>query len=408
MTEDSRETIKILHTADLHLGISFRSLKGRDIEERRRSDFRNSLRYVVDKAIEEKVDLFLISGDVFHRINPNPDDFVFFGEQIGRMTKLGIKVVIIAGNHDKPKVRGKLHPLNALKKANAPNFDFFQSTPRKPLVLDVKGKKVGVFPLPYIDPSSLYNEEVKYDRFLNNRVRVMLESDEAKHLDYKILMAHLTLSRAKKKNISMLYYKDPSVNPDDILASEFDYVALGHIHENQNLRDNVWYSGSIERIDFSEADETKYFNIVKLGNGSIIVEKVEIPTKSMHNIPYEKLSNAIDPVGEVVEYLKSLNLELEDSLVKLRIRGNDAAVNSLKNAIVKLEKALLEELKISGYMLELKGEGISADLLKTSEINTKSIPEIVTDYIKSLEIEEDLKERALKFAKQIMLEVGGE
>ncbi len=402
MKEDSYK-MKILHTADLHLGVTLKLLKGRNIEEKRREDLRRNLNYVFTRAIEEKVDMVLISGDVFHKVNPNSDEFVYFGEQLGRLTSRGIKVVVIAGNHDKPRVRGKLHPLNALIKANAPNFYFTQFTPKEPLIIDIKNKKVAIVPLPYIDPNAAGELKKPYEKIIRERIKIMLDHPKTSEADYKILMAHLTVSTAKRKEISVLYLNDPPVQPDDLLKDEFDYVALGHIHENQKLSENMWYSGSIEKLDFSEINEEKYYNLVTLGSSELVVEKKNIPTRTMLKLSYTELSNSFDPVGELIDYLKSIK-GLRDSLLKLEIRGQDNAVESLKTRIFELENVLLDQFGVLGYTIELKRKGVSADLLKTSEDIRKNLTDIVIDYIKELGLEEKLEKRVIDYAVKIMRE----
>ena len=55
-----------------------------------------------------------------------------------------------------------------------------------------------------------------------------------------------------------------------------DYVALGHIHKPQNLNENahppVIYPGSIERVDFGEVDDDKFFVIAHVERGRTKVE----------------------------------------------------------------------------------------------------------------------------------------
>ena len=82
-------------------------------------------------------------------------------------------------------------------------------------------------------------------------------------MDFKVLMAHAIMSGARVKDIPGLYLNDPKVGREDLCAREFDYVALGHIHQAQKVDRNIYYSGSVERISFAEVDENKYDDVMK-------------------------------------------------------------------------------------------------------------------------------------------------
>ncbi|MGQ4892599.1 MAG: metallophosphoesterase family protein [Candidatus Njordarchaeia archaeon] len=407
MKEDSSEKIKILHTADFHIGATYRTLKGRNIEEIRRNDIRKNLEKIIEDAQREKVDIVLISGDIFHRVNPAPNDFVFFSEQIGKLTKNGIKVIVIAGNHDKPRRRDYKHHLYALVRVHAPNFYFYQTIPNEPLVIELKDKngKIGIIPIPYIDPRIASEIGKDYGSLIKERIEKLLEHPNMNGVDYKILMAHLIISGATIREIRTLRLNDPKISLAELKADEFDYIALGHIHQHQKIRENIWYSGSIEKLDFSEIDETKYYNIIYLGNTGVITDERELETRNMLKLEYKELKNSIDPVGEVVAYLKKNDIP-KGSLVKLIVSGESRALNVLKDKLSALEDEMEKALGIVGYQIELSSSSVYGDLkLKSGEIR-RNLPQIVLEYIDSLPVDNETKSRAKKFAEEIMEKVG--
>ena len=407
MKEASSEEIKILHTADFHIGATYRTLKGQNVEEIRREDIKKNLEKIVQDALKEKIDIFLISGDVFHRINPSPNDFVFFSEQIGKLTKNGIKVVVIAGNHDKPKTRNYKHQLHALVKAHAPNFYFYQSIPEEPLIihLDKKNKKIGIVPIPYIDPRVVSGIRDDYESIIKERVEKLLEHPNMEEVDYKILMAHLIISGATIREIRTLRLNDPKISLNELKAEEFDYVALGHIHQHQKLGEKIWYSGSIEKLDFSEMNESKYYNIIYFGNTGVSVDERELETRRMYKFEYKDLRNSIDPVSEVVEFLKGRGIT-GGSILRLSISGEPRAVRVLKDKISVLEEELEKTLGVVGYQIEFASDKIVGKLKVRGEEIRRDLPQIVLSYIDSLLVDDETKERAKKLAEEIMRKVG--
>ena len=409
MIADSSKKIKIIHTADLHLGVSPRALKGKNIEQVRRRDFREAFKQVIDGAIRENADILIIAGDVFHKTNPSPDDFIFFGEQIGRVTIRGTKVIVIAGNHDKPKRAEREHQLSTLVKVHAPNFYFTQNIPREPLIVEPNGKdaKIAIIPIPYIDPRAVeaVDSKINYELLIKNQIEKLLENEKVGEADYKILVAHTLISGSKIKDIATVYIDERErVSLEAIKYSDFDYIALGHIHENQRIRDNVWYSGSVERIDFTEYDEDKFFNIVYLEGGQIEVKREKLNIRPMQSLSYRELKDSVSPEKEIDSFLESVGLP-RNSILKLVVRGEERAIKVLNETIFRLESLLEEKYGVVGYKLELRGAGIIEDILSVTEEIKANIRELILEYIDKLALEAKLKEKTKNWAVKIIEEV---
>jgi exonuclease SbcD len=80
-------------------------------------------------------------------------------------------------------------------------------------------------------------------------------------------MAHMTIQGAKLARSEVDYYtKDIYEISGQILPSEAQYIALGHIHTPQQIPNAAptYYSGSLIQIDFGEAGEEKGFNLVEI------------------------------------------------------------------------------------------------------------------------------------------------
>ncbi len=87
--------MRLFHVADIHLGR--RRLDGRLPH----SDLAAAFNFVVEKAIEEKVDVFLIAGDLFDRPTVEPPHLRQAQQVLGRLKASGIRAIAIEGNHDR-------------------------------------------------------------------------------------------------------------------------------------------------------------------------------------------------------------------------------------------------------------------------------------------------------------------
>ena len=90
-------TVSFIHTADIHLGKSYRTSTG---ESERYEDFFHCLAGIVSDAIRERVDFFLIAGDLFHTGQILPRTFARTIETLQPLKDAGIPCIAVEGNHD--------------------------------------------------------------------------------------------------------------------------------------------------------------------------------------------------------------------------------------------------------------------------------------------------------------------
>src|SRR4030042_949719 len=100
--------MKILHFADLHLGVeSYGRINAETGLSTRLEDFLKALDQVVDYALENSVDLVLFCGDAYKSREPTPTQQREFARRINRLASNGIAVFLLVGNHDLPTAIGK-------------------------------------------------------------------------------------------------------------------------------------------------------------------------------------------------------------------------------------------------------------------------------------------------------------
>ncbi|MEN6299159.1 MAG: exonuclease SbcCD subunit D, partial [Anaerolineaceae bacterium] len=277
---------RVLHFSDAHIDIvNFGRHDPQSGLPVRVMDFLKSLDTIIDTAIAEKVDLVLFAGDAYKDRNPTPTFQREWGKRMMRLSRAGIPTLLLVGNHDYSPALGRAHSLESYDTLDVPHI----RTVDKPVFLtpaDLEGLPLQVIALPWIsrsgfiaildmsmvEPGKVY--EVMEERLIK-RINSWLE--EADPSLPTILTAHASVQGAKYgSERSVMLGQDLVLSGSLVRDPRLDYVALGHIHKPQELNPNghppVVYSGSIERIDFGEVEDDKFFVIADVEKGHTHVE----------------------------------------------------------------------------------------------------------------------------------------
>ena len=278
----------ILHFADAHIDMAN---YGRHDPESglpmRVIDFLKSLDMIVDTAIEEKVDLVLFAGDAYKDRNPAPTFQREWGRRIIRLSKAGIPTVLLVGNHDLSPALGRAHAIEEFNTLEVPHV-YVVSQPTFLMPGDIDGVPVQIMALPWISRSGLLAHlGLRPAATQPGRVYEELELRLTELVDTwfeeidpdlpVILTAHASVQGAKYGAERTVMLGGDLVLPGSLVRDpRLDYVALGHIHKPQNLNQDahppVIYPGSIERVDFGEVTDDKFFVVANVERGKTDVE----------------------------------------------------------------------------------------------------------------------------------------
>lgn len=246
--------MKILHTSDLHIG---KYIGTYDLKE----DTEYVLNQVVDTAIRERVEVVLISGDVFDRPNPSEEAIKMYVSFLKELLDKNIKVIAISGNHDSG-IR-----LSAYKDILGKGYFVegeFNSPMRKVSLNDEYGP-VNFYMLPFFTPF-IVKSNLKLEKGLENYDLAMDEIIKRENIDTSqrnIILAHQFVAGFKfggsEEDFSYSNGDEKNVAGVGIISLDkfqnFDYVALGHIHKPQKIsRETIRYSGSLLKYKTSEID----------------------------------------------------------------------------------------------------------------------------------------------------------
>lgn len=304
--------MKILHTSDWHLG---HTLYNHDRSEEQLA----MLLRMVEIVREEKPDVFLLCGDVYHTPQPSASVQTLFTNALVEMHDAHPQMVMVitAGNHDS----GTKHeifrtPWKALKVHTIGNLD-----PDHPeeLIVEVPGKGY-VIAIPYVNdrnmPKGLFQE-------LLDKV----EGQNSSNLPV-VMTAHTTVKGCDfsgHDNATDLTVGGIDAYSIDELGTGYDYLALGHIHHGQFIhtgKHNVRYSGTPIPVSFDE-NFTHSVSIVEISEHgqTPTVREIEFQThRPLVTLPptgtltWEEAKDKLQKFPDDIEAYIRLNVSVEDFL----------------------------------------------------------------------------------------------
>ncbi len=364
--------MKILHTADWHLGCKVPILGYERISEQD---------YILNEIIKiiesENVDAIVIAGDIFDSHLPMVDAEKLLNNFIATVSgDMGKSIIMISGNHDSDEKIKALsilpHKFSKTKFVVFPKGKSIENIIKdKDLIVDFNGITfvcIPFLPFRYL-PKSYISEYSYQDLFVDILDNIMeyIKSDV-------ILISHDTIAGAV---YSSNLISEASENKFDYQALDIDlisrqnfapkirYWALGHIHKFQELKGNkvgmtikAYYPGSILQLNFGEANEEKYVLVVDINDqkNEINVNPIQI-NQTKKFIKREIYSN---------EDGEKLLKEMKDSLGEYYI------------------KAIIKKTISSSMIYSLKEKGIIVEIgyrESESQNSLKHINDIITDPI---------------------------
>jgi exonuclease SbcD len=343
--------MKIIHFADLHLGVeTYGRIDPVDGLSTRLKDFLAVFDELVDYALENKADLVLFCGDAYKSREPTQTQQREFARRINRLAVSGIPVFILTGNHDLPNAIGRATATEIFDTLAVKNV--FVANRPDIFKINTPGGTIQVVSLPWLRRSTLLSREDSKNLNLeqvNHKIQEALTSviaEKAANLDPAfpaILAGHVSIGSAKAGSESMMSIgQEPVLLLSNIALPAFDYVALGHIHKQQVLHENppVVYAGSLERIDFGEENDEKGFYVVDILPGENNVKR-QVSYK-FHPVNGRRfltikvdLKDETDPLPDVLNAIKPYGNNLKDAVVRLNISMPSSLEGRLRNSEIR-------------------------------------------------------------------------
>jgi exonuclease SbcD len=321
--------MKILHFADLHLGVeNYGRIDPETGLSSRLGDFLSAFDEVAAYALNNDIDLVLFCGDAYKSREPSQTHQREFARRIWRLASGGIPVFLLIGNHDLPMAIGRATTMEIFRTLEIENV-IVANAPGNYRV-ETKAGPIQVVALPWARRSALLSrEETKNLTFdeLNERLerilteRLIMEVDGLDRSLPAILAAHVSLSNAKSgSERGMIMGHDYMLLPSIVANPAFDYVALGHIHKRQVLSESppVVYPGSLQRIDFSEEEDEKGFYVVDIGQErEVSFDFHPVKARRFLTIKVNVGPQEADPTQAVLKAIA--RHQIEDAIVRVQV-----------------------------------------------------------------------------------------
>lgn len=377
--------MKILHTADWHLGKYLESFS-------RLEEQREVLEEICEIADREAIDVVIVAGDLFDTFNPPNEASELLYKTLFRLAANGKRPVIaIAGNHDSPE---RIDAPNILARECGILFLGFPNVEIQPLqtTYGVQTKQIDkgfiVLQLPdYEYPIRIlmtpYANEFRLKKFLGEEereanLRQYLAEHWAelveKYCDNKgvnILTTHLYMMDEKgvaptedEGEKSIMIGGAQAIFTQNV-PKEIQYVALGHLHRYQDLgtdKQPIIYSGSPLAYSFAEANQTKYVSIVEAEpNQSVSVTKIPlVKGKKLLRNKFNDIDAAVSWLNNHLDAFVELTIETDTYLQAQDIRR----LRATHSGIVNIIPIVTSESEIAGYQAVNVAEQNMEDLFK--------------------------------------------
>ncbi len=318
--------IKLLHTADWHIGQSF-------FDYSRKAEHLQFLEWLKNQLLEQCVDVMLIAGDVYDTPNPSAESQKMFYKFLKEITRdnPALQVVIIAGNHDSAARLEAPNPLleemnitvrGVVKRTAEGTIDY-----QHLLIPLYKDNEISAWcmAVPYLRQGD-YPEAESYPLGVKAMYEALLEELQKGRSPQQaiVAMGHLHTSggivsendRSERTIVGGVECVSP-----DAFSTQIAYMALGHLHRGQQVggREEIRYSGAPLPMSFAERNNKQGVVLVEIEGARVTsieklpfndsVKLLSIPKVPM---PLEEVLDEIDllPQGEVAEYSPFLEVKV--------------------------------------------------------------------------------------------------
>ena len=301
--------MKLAHLADLHLGFRQFDRQTSRGGNQREADVAEAFRRAVDDLLEQRPDLIVLAGDIFHSVRPTNPAILFFFQQMQRV-RSGLPdapVIVVAGDHDTPR---SLETGTILRLYEALGVEVAVDKPRRIV-------------FPKLDCAVLAVPH----QALAQADRPALRPEAGAALN--VLVTHgewpgLGEQRGTKD------YGGALLARDEIAPAQWDYVALGHYHVAHQVEPNVWYAGSLDYLSPNPwgqlQDEREHgragksYLLVHLPGARVEPRPIAPPRRFMELPPIEGAGRTAKELDdEIARVIGAAKPSIDDQVVRLVI-----------------------------------------------------------------------------------------
>lgn len=399
--------MKLLHTADWHIG---KKLYKHELYE----DFSLFIQWLYAFIKEQKIDVLLVSGDIFDSSNPTSEARKQFYQSLVLLHSLGCKIILTGGNHDSPSVLNA--PQELLKELDIHIIGSLPEDISKCIIPIQKQEKVEliVAAIPFLRDTELrklsdgvsYEEKIK---MIQNGIEAIFAkaysvSNELYPNTPMVAMGHLfaTGNFTASEDEREIQLGNEARFDATRLQEYYKYIALGHIHKPQQVTATIpiYYSGSPIALSFSERKEEKRVLVIDTEKG-FIPESFPIPQ-------FRKLIAIKGNFSEIKQKIYALS---ESSLLKNLIEVtliedvfNPKTEDDFNQFVMSYTNDFYEIVKTK---MEFKDRVIGASELFDSHTQLSDLKpqEVFEKLLETQEYETDIKQELITLFQDLVDEI---
>lgn len=386
--------MKLLHLSDLHLG---KKLNEFSLYE----DQKYILQSIVQLIGAKQPDCVLLAGDIYDKPVPPAEAVVLFDEFLNQLAALKVPVCIISGNHDSAE---RLSFGAQLMSSSGIHFAGSYNGQAQQLVLEDEFGRVNIFLLPFLKPAIVKHwapEEAAAEiTSYHDAVKYAVSQLPLVQSERNVLVAHQFVTGAVTAGSEAINVGGLDNIGAEVFA-DFDYVALGHIHNPQNVGGNerIRYCGTPLKYSFSEWQQQKSVTMIELA------EKGNVKLTLLPLTPLREL-----------RYLKDSfeNLMARPTYAMFQIDENGCLQdfyyltltdeNDVPNAMQRLQSVYKNLLQLD---YDNKRTQTNAELKAVESLEEKTPLELIDDFYR-LQNNQELSEDQKQYLTNLLSEMGGD
>lgn len=371
--------MRLVHLSDLHLGFrQYQRLTPGGINQRE-ADVAASFKRAIDRTIALAPDFVLIAGDVFHAVRPSNPAILHAFLQFARLVQSlpSAQIVMVAGNHDTPRTA----ETGCILRLFSPlGIHVVEGEARR---VEFPAQGVSILAVPDL-PNGL----------------PALTPDPA--FERNILLLHGEVAGVLPDYVAKTERSTIEITPEELGASRWDYVALGHYHVYREVAPNAFYSGSIDYTsanpwgEIREEREGGFHHGMEGGKG-LIVWDMETSTHVFHPLPVARPLvdlprldaaglTATDVDAAIVERVERVTGGIEERVVRLVVE------NITRHVARQLDQRAIRDIKRRAlhFHLDLRRPEVVRRSSSGSPGRRPSLSEVLRDKLETRPLTPDV------------------
>lgn len=295
--------MRIVTFADLHLGVSaYGKIDATTNLNTRILNALKSLDEMIDYTIDNNIELVIAAGDMYKNSSVSSNIQTEFNKRMKRLIDNNIKVLMLDGNHDVDKMDTKKSPMVVYDDLGVSNV--VQTRFHKEEMVTIDGETVKFVFLPTYHTAQEIEDIVNNTKYTGNPI---------------VYIFHSTIKGANLNDWNIAE-KETYVDADIFKKKGVAAVVMGHLHKHQIMlkKPMVYYTGSLQRVDFSEEKQEKGFVVLDVHpDSSVDYEFIEIESQKFFTLDINLIGES-NETEYICKQLDKNKKKIVNSILRIR------------------------------------------------------------------------------------------